>query len=387
MNQRWVTIFGSVERSRHALYSTRSAVFFVLTMLAYIHVEAQSSRLWYRQPDEKWDEALPLGNGRMGAMPFGGISDEHLQVNEGTLWGGLPHNYVNPQAAALLPRLRELIFAGRADEAESLSSGFLGSPNRLMPYLAFCDLHLRFAGFEKPQDYQRELRLDQARAKVTFRVGTITFKREAFISYSDNVLVVRLTASRANALRFSFSLDSPQPGAMVEATDNRSLLLSGQVQLRVNPVSSDPLVNPDISWAASWDKPGLRYAARAELLTEGGVVRKIGKTLAVTHATAVTLLFAGSTSFVNYQRIDADPLLRTATTLHRAEKIPYAQLLRSHLSDYKRLYSRVSLRLGGREDDRPTDVRLREIGSKDDSSLFALYYEIAQSKADEYNEA
>jgi alpha-L-fucosidase 2 len=365
-------------RSRFAQHYSALANLILLTTAICLHAQVASPRLWYRQPATKWDEALPLGNGRIGAMLFGGTSEEHLQLNEGTLWGGLPHDYANPEAAALLPKLRDLIFSGHADQAEALASGVLGTPRSLMPYLAFCDLHLRFPGLEKGEEYQRQLLLDRATATVTFRVGSITYKREAFISYPDNVLVVRLTANSDRALNFKLSLDSPHSGASVKAIDNHSLLLLGQVQPRENPVNMHPEVDPEISWASSYNKPGLRFAARAELLLEDGKVANVGSGLEVSQATAVTLIFTCATSFVDFQHVDGDPLAKTLTTLNRAQTLSYAQLLRNHLSDYQPLFSRVSLRLGSAEDDWPTDVRLREIRSKDDPALFALYYQFGR---------
>ncbi len=142
-------------------------------------------KLTYDKPATKWTEALPLGNGRIGAMVFGGTEDERLQINESTLWAGSPHDYVNPAAYAHLAEIRQLIFAGKVDEAEKLSATLMGRPRLLMPYQPFCDMRLHFPGQAPVTDYRRELHLGDATAVTAYTVGSISFRREAFVSYPD----------------------------------------------------------------------------------------------------------------------------------------------------------------------------------------------------------
>jgi alpha-L-fucosidase 2 len=188
--------------------------------------------LIYDKPAGKWTEALPIGNGRIGAMIFGGTEDERLQVNEGTLWGGGPHDYTNPEAYSHLEEIRRLIFAGKVDEAETLSATMMGKPKLLMPYQPFCDIQLHFAGHGQTTQYHRELHLSDAIAETAYQVGSIGFRRETFISYPDQVLVVRLTASQPGQLTLSASLNSPQPGTSTESTANNTLQLTGHIQPR-----------------------------------------------------------------------------------------------------------------------------------------------------------
>lgn len=152
--------------------------------------------LWYDKPASAWTEALPLGNGRLGAMVFGGVAQERIQINEATLWGGGPHDYVNPQAAANLAPLRQAIFAGQVQEAERLTTQMMGNPSLLMPYQPFCDLRLAFEGAADAADYRRDLSLDQAVAGVAYMAGGARMRREIFISHPAQVMVVRLTADR-----------------------------------------------------------------------------------------------------------------------------------------------------------------------------------------------
>ena len=152
--------------------------------------------LTYDRPATKWTEALPVGNGRIGAMVFGGTEDERLQINEDTLWGGVPHDYTNPGSHAHLDEIRQLIFAGKLDEAEKLSASLMGDPKLLMPYQPFCDLRLHFPGHGQATQYIRQLHLDDAIAETDYKVGSATFRREMFVSYPDQVLVVRLTSDK-----------------------------------------------------------------------------------------------------------------------------------------------------------------------------------------------
>ena len=170
--------------------------------------------LLYDRPAGVWIEALPIGNGRIGAMIFGGTEDERPQVNESTLWGGGPHDYTNAEAYTHLEEIRQLIFAGKVDQAETLSATMMGKPERLMPYQPFCDIRLHFPGHGQTAQYRRELNLSDAFAETTFQVGSTHFRREAFISYPDQVLVVRLTASQPGQLSFGTWLDSPQLGTL-----------------------------------------------------------------------------------------------------------------------------------------------------------------------------
>ena len=223
----------------------------------------------YDQPATRWTEALPIGNGRLGAMVFGGTEDERLQVNEGTLWGGRPHDYTNPDALSRLDEIRRLIFAGNVAEAEKLADDVMGRPKLLMPYQPFCDLRLHFPGHGQATAYRRELRLDDATVETRYTVGATEFRREVFASFPAQVLVVRLTATRPGQLTFSVGIDSPQQGTRVESTAPGTLQLTGQIQPRQNPARS---------WTGSWDEPGLRFAAVLRVLTEGGSVRGDGST-------------------------------------------------------------------------------------------------------------
>jgi alpha-L-fucosidase 2 len=180
-------------------------------------------KLAFDKPANTWTEAVPVGNGRIGAMVFGGTEHERLQINESTLWGGAPHDYINPDAYSHLDEVRKLISAGRVDDAEKLSEKMLGSPKLLLPYQLFCDMRLHFPGHAQATQYHRELNLDDAVAETTYTIKNTNFGREVFVSYPDQVLVVRITAGQPGQLTFMVGMDSPQAGTQVEIAGSDTL--------------------------------------------------------------------------------------------------------------------------------------------------------------------
>ena len=326
-------------------------------------------KLTYANPASKWTEALPLGNGRIGAMVFGGTEDERLQINESTLWAGGPHDYTNPEAFQHLSEVRQLIFAGKVDEAEKLSENLMGKPKLLMPYQPFCDLRLHFPGHDQAADYRRELHLEDAIAETTYKVGSVTFRREVFISYPDQVLVVRITGSQPGQVTFSVAMDSPQAGTHVESAATDTLQLTGQIQ---------PRQNPPYSWTGSWDQPGMRFAAILKVLPEGGALRNPEGRLEISGANSVTILFSNATSFKNYQDINGDALAAARATLQSAFERAYESLRARHVNDFRSLFSRVELHLGDENSAESTDQRIKSFAVNDDPSLLALYFEFGR---------
>jgi alpha-L-fucosidase 2 len=326
-------------------------------------------RLTFDKPAAKWTEAMPVGNGRIGAMVFGGVTDERLQINEDTLWGGGPHDYSNPDAYAHLGEVRKLIFAGKLDEAEKLAENLMGRPKLLMPYQPFCDLRMHFEGQEQPSDYSRVLDLNDATAETSYKVGSTTFRREVFVSYPDQVLVVRLTASQSGQITFTLAMDSPQPGTEVKSTGNDSLQLTGQIQ---------PRQNPPFSWTGSWDQPGMKFAAVLKVVADGGSVHAADGRLEIASANSVTILFSNATSFKNYRDISVDALGAAQGYLERASKLSYEQLRQRHVDDFRRLFDRVQLRLGEDRSTEPIDERIKNFAETNDPSLLALYFEFGR---------
>jgi alpha-L-fucosidase 2 len=315
-----------------------------------------SESLWYTQPAQKWTEALPIGNGRMGAMVFGGVADERIQFNEDTLWKGSPHDYVRAGAHDHLAEIQKLLLSGEAKQAEDLTrETFLSDPIRQKPYQPFGDLHFHFIGITNFTDYRRDLDLGSAVAGIEYRVNGVTYRREAFASYPDQVIVLHFTADKPGSINFTMGMDSPQANSKTMAIAPDTLALTGQVE-----------------------NGGLRFESRVKVINDGGELTANDNMLTVKHADATTVILIAATSFKNFQDISADPSQRCADILASAAKKGYPELRADHEVDYLRLYQRVELNLGhSARADLPTDQRLksvRESGLDGDPVFAALYF-------------
>jgi alpha-L-fucosidase 2 len=331
--------------------------------------ETNSLKLWFAQPAEKWTDALPIGNGRLGAMIFGGVTDERIQFNEDTLWKGRPHDYVRAGDSNHLAEIRQLLFDGKIKEAEGVAkTNFLSDPVRQKAYQPFGDLHLRFIGQTNISDYRRELDLNTAIARVSYYADGVLFTRNAFASYPDNVIVEFLTADKPGGISFTLKMDSPHADSETKAIAPDTLALTGQVETG-----------------------GLKFESRVRVITEGGTVTTNGNIVSVDHADFATLVLVAATSYKNFQDISANPAQRCADAFEKIGKSDFAVLLSRHLHDFQSLFSRVSLNLGRTTAaDLPTDERLKQLktsGIESDPALAALYFQygryllIASSRA------
>jgi alpha-L-fucosidase 2 len=313
------------------------------------------TRLWYRHPAARWEHGLPLGNGRLGGVLFGDVRRERLQLNESSLWMGAPQDRDNPEALAALPEVRRLLFAGQPQEAALLAEKkMMGRPNRLESYQTLGDLRLAFDEPGTPGDYVRELDLDAAVARVSYRMDGVRFVREVFVSAPDQVVVVRLTADAPGRLTFSASLDRSQ--------DARALT-----------VARDRI---DLAGRLSCER-GLAFQASLKVVAEGGRLEEYPERISVEKADAVTLVLAAATSFRG-----ADPRAVVEWQLSAAAAKPYQRLRDDHVADHQRFFRRVDLRLGApsaAEAGLPTDERLERVqrGGKD-LGLDALYFQFGR---------
>jgi alpha-L-fucosidase 2 len=328
--------------------------------------------LWYPAPARQWVEALPVGNGRLGAMVFGNPGRERLQFNEATLWTGGPREYYRPGSNRYLAEIRSLLFAGKQRQADQMSSLYLmGTPRRQSSYQAFGDLRLTFPGVDSTAvtGYQRALDLDSAVARTRFRVGGVTYTREVFASYPDQVIVVRVTADRPGQVTFSATPTSPHH----RPTWNETLR-------RV--VGTDQL-----AMLGTVEDGGMQFEARLLVRAEGGRV-ELGDTIAtVTGANAATLILAGATSFVSYRDVSGDPIARNDRTIAAVREKSFEQLRAAHVADHQALFRRVSLDVGPGRTELPTDERVLAFKEGRDPQLAALLFQygryllIASSRA------
>lgn len=317
--------------------------------------------LWYENPAEEWTDALPLGNGRLGAMVFGSPLNEHLQLNEATLWTGGPYQPVNPEAASYLQRVRELIFGGCYAEAEALANEHLmARPHLEMSYQPAGDLWVDQPGPEAVAGYRRRLDLETAIALVEFRSGEVNYRRESFCSAVDGILVLRLTADRPGGVSCTVRLQSEQQGA-ADAPDPRTLRFRGQTRGEHGVAGA------------------LRFTLLGRVLPEGGTTSGSGTDVQIAGADAVTILVDVATSFRRYDDVSGDPDALGEDRLDRAAVKPYERLRSDHALEHRRLFSRLDIDLGSTPAAAlPTDQRVAAHASGDDPALAALYLQYAR---------
>jgi alpha-L-fucosidase 2 len=328
------------------------------------------NQLWYDRPAGHWSEALPLGNGRLGAMVFGGPAREHMQFNEESLWAGHPRDHTNPDALRHLPAVRDAVFAGDYALADQLVKQMQGPFTQ--SYLPFGDLHLEFEHGDPPEAYHRQLDLDTAVQRTTYRCGDVSYTREVFISAPADVLVLRLTCTRRGGLTLRARLASPL-SSHVE-TQGDQLVLTGKAPQHADPQyhqSANPIV---------YGPEGMTCAARLALRIDGGSLTAADDTLIVTGADEVILFLCAATSFNGFDRSPVtegkDPLAQTAQTLAAACLRAYDELLQEHLAEYQPLFRRVTLELGQAGSSHlPTDQRIARFRQQPDPALVTLLFQ------------
>lgn len=322
---------------------------------------AEPLSLWYRKPAEQWTDALAVGNGRLGAMVFGGIDNERLQLNEDTLWAGGPYDPVNPEALAALPEARRMIFEGQYRQASAfVNEKMMANPLRQMPYQTVGDLLMRFGEFDRAADYRRDLNLDTAIASTTFTADGVRYTRQVFSSPVDQVIVVQLTADKPGHISFAMGMQTPQK-AQVSCEGQETLVLSG--------------VNGDSRGIAG----ALKFTARVKVRTVGGSIAAEGERLSIAGADSATLLIAMATSYKKYNDVSGDPEALTKAAIAAASKKSIENLLKDHIVEHQRLFRRVFLDLGATEAmKKPTDERIRDFAKGDDPQLAALYFQFGR---------
>jgi alpha-L-fucosidase 2 len=320
----------------------------------------ESLTLWYRHPARQWVQALAIGNGRLGAMVFGGVNQERLQLNEDTLWAGGPYDPVNPEACGALPEVRQLIFDGKYREADRLiGSKVMAKPLRQMPYQTVGDLLLDFPSATTVENYRRELNLDTATASVSYTSDGVRYTRELFSSPVDQVIVVHITADQPSKISFTAQLRSPQRTTAVQSPG--TLVLVGN--------------NGD----AEGVKGTLKFQVRVRVIAEGGNTSANADTISVSGADSALLLIAAATSYRRFNDVSGDPEALTKQSLAAVEKKTFDSLRSAHLAEHQRIFHRVKLDLGTTDAAQlPTDERIRGFAKGNDPQLAALYFQFGR---------
>jgi len=336
--------------------------------------------LWYTSPAARWIDALPIGNGNLGAMVYGGsqsasAAGECLLINDDTLWSGFPRDGNNPHAKEYLPAVREAVLVKQDYHlADALCHKMQGL--NAEAYQPLANLTLDFAHGAEVSGYRRELDLDTACSRVQYTVGGVQFTREAFVSAPDKVLVLRVTADRPHQLTCTVALTSLLQ-KQVQALSLTSLLVTGKAPSRVvgsgHPGADNPVHFSDAAGE------GMYCAAALQVRLEGGTCAAKDGVLSIAGATTFTVLLTSATGyrgpFVAPDML-LDGVVATARRqLEAAQQRTYAQLRASHLSDYQRLFRRVALDLGKNNAGKPTDERLENFATAPDPSLLALYFQ------------
>ena len=332
---------------------------------AFLGVYAQDNamKLWYDKPAERWVEALPLGNGRLGAMVYGDPQSETIQLNEETVWGGGPHNNTNPKAKEALSKIRQLIFEGRNSEAQALCGEAISSPHANgMPYQTIGSLHLDFKDNQHYNNYYRELNIADATSITRFEVDGVTYEREMFTSFPDDLLVIRLTASAKGKITFDAHYSTPY-------THDIQICVNSKKELQLEGKADDH----------ETIEGKIRFCTLTRIEHKGGKLEVVGDSLLqLTGANSAIIYVSAGTNFVNYKDVSGNAVQQASNYMKNAGK-DYNRMKKDHIASYASLFNRVSLDLGAtKQAQKPTNVRIEEFANNLDPQLAALYFQFGR---------
>ena len=328
--------------------------------------------LWYNKPSRAWTDAMPLGNGRLGAMVYGVPQSDTIQVNEDTFWSGSPYQNTNPNAKKSLKTIQDYIQQGNYIDAQKLALNDIIADRKITShgqvYQSIGNLVLNVPGHEKFEDFYRELDLRTAIATMKYKVNGVRFQREVFTSFPDQLIIIRLTADKKGAINFNTSFAGPLKTNMVTVTsvvpDNQSKLL---------------VVNGKCTRDKEENIPNLlNFNAQIKVEAKGGNQEKAGNTIVVKNANEAIIYISVATNFKNYKDISGDAEKRAKDYLLKFSK-PYQKAMEDHIAAYQKQFNRVQLDLGkSAQMSKPTDLRISEFSKADDSNLVSTYFQFGR---------
>jgi alpha-L-fucosidase 2 len=347
-------------KTRRLLNFTLLLCFFVSLQFAYAQ-QSGKLKMWYNKPAIYWNEALPVGNGRLAAMVFGNPPSEKIQLNESTFWSGGPSRNDNPDALGVLSAIRQAIFSGNYSGAETMinqnvtAKQLHGSKFQPIGYL-----NLSFPDDSSYTDYYRELDLEKAVFTATYKVDDVTYKREVFASQPDQVIVIKLTAAQPGKITFSASMTGP-------------------LKKSVNVLDANTLEMTGLSSTHEGVTGQVKFDARVKILNSGGSTSADSLKINVSNADEVVILISIATNFTDYKTLLANETDKCINYLSAAEGKSYTEMLNSHLSAYQNYFNRVSFSLGGSPvSDIPTDERIKNFSQTKDKNLVEMYYQFGR---------
>lgn len=341
----------------------KPALLLGLGLLLVLELKAQQSKseltLWYNEPSGRvWENALPLGNGRLGAMVYGNVAKEIIQLNEHTVWSGSPNRNDNLLALDSLDRIRQLIFDGKQKEAENLINKVIVSKkSHGQMFEPVGSLNLAFVGHENYSDYYRDLNIENAVATTKYKVGDIAYTRQVITSFPDRVVAIHLTASKPKSISFSASYTTPQPRVKISTTPSR-LLLSGTT------IDHESVTGK------------VKFESIAQVKPRGGTMLTTDSTIVVKDADEVTIYISIATNFKDYKTLEGDAKEKATSYLVKATNKSFKDILKGHIIAYQKYFNRVKLDLGSTKSaELPTNERLKNFDSVNDPSFASLYFQ------------
>ncbi|MGN6508944.1 MAG: glycoside hydrolase family 95 protein, partial [Chitinophaga sp.] len=356
----------------------------LLLLFSNAAMAQQPMQLWYKQPAGRWEEALPVGNGRMGAMIYGRTGNEILQVNEESVWAGVKFNDANPNAYKVLDTIRRLLFEGKNEDALTIAqANFLAvdaenstkTARAFRSYQTLMNVNIHY-GFDSYDAYKRSLDLNTGIAATDFTVDGVEYKQEVLASAPDNVIVVHISASKPGAITASFSLDRPNPRDTATRFADCKVTASGTSQLVLNGQINDKNGRED----RGPEGLHMKFAGMLQVSNSGGTRKVSGQEIQVKNANSVTLYIQGATNY-NYKKQDFEDrvsaLSKCRKLLQAAAVKRYAAILERHLEDFTPIMERVSLQINGvHADNIPTDERLKNVRQgTEDPHLISLFFQ------------